>query len=82
MLASTCFMPQDVPPLFVAECRVLGAEVTLVDGLITGGGRAAAEDVWEFGRFDVSTLKEPYCIGAKRRWATSWPSRWTGPCPM
>ncbi|MFN2225708.1 MAG: threonine synthase [Anaerolineae bacterium] len=60
------FMPQDVPPLFVAECRALGAEVTLIDGLITDCGRAAAEGVRQFGRFDVSTLKEPYRIEGKK----------------
>jgi threonine synthase len=60
------FMPQDVPPLFVAECRALGAEVTLIDGLITDCGRAAAEGVRRFGRFDISTLKEPYRIEGKK----------------
>ena len=60
------FMPSDVPALFVAECRALGAEVTLVDGLITDCGRVAAEGVREFGRFDLSTLKEPYRIEGKK----------------
>lgn len=60
------FMPQDVPPTFVAECRALGAEVTLVDGLITDCGRVAAEGVRQFGRFDMSTLKEPYRIEGKK----------------
>jgi threonine synthase len=60
------FMPQDVPPLFVAECRALGAEVQLVDGLITDCGRIAAEGVRRFGRFDMSTLKEPYRIEGKK----------------
>ncbi|MGD8792603.1 MAG: threonine synthase [Anaerolineae bacterium] len=60
------FMPQDVPPLFVAECRALGAEVTLIDGLITDCGRVAAEGVRQFGRFDISTLKEPYRIEGKK----------------
>jgi threonine synthase len=60
------FMPRDVPPVFVAECRVLGAEVTLVDGLITDCGRVAAEGVSKYGRFDVSTLKEPYRIEGKK----------------
>jgi threonine synthase len=60
------FMPNDVPKLFVAECRALGAEVTLVDGLITDCGRIAAEGVREFGRFDLSTLKEPYRIEGKK----------------
>ena len=60
------FMPRDVPPLFVAECRALGAQVTLVDGLITDCGRVAAEGVREHGRFDVSTLKEPYRLEGKK----------------
>jgi len=65
-MAAHVFMPRDVPPLFVAECRALGAEVTLVDGLITDCGRVAAEGVRQFGRFDVSTLKEPYRIEGKK----------------
>lgn len=60
------FMPQDVPPLFVSECHVLGAEVTLVDGLITDCGRVAAEGVRRFDRFDISTLKEPYRLEGKK----------------
>ena len=60
------FMPCDVPPLFVAECRALGAQITLVDGLITDCGRVAAEGVRQFGRFDVSTLKEPYRLEGKK----------------
>jgi threonine synthase len=60
------FMPRDVPSLFVAECRVLGARVTLVDGLITDCGRVAAEGVRRYGRFDLSTLKEPYRIEGKK----------------
>ena len=60
------FMPKDVPPPFVAECKALGAEITLIDGLITDCGKAAAEGVKEFGWFDVSTLKEPYRIEGKK----------------
>jgi threonine synthase len=60
------FMPHDVPLPFVAECRAQGAEVTLVDGLITNCGRVAAEGVRQFGRFDMSTLKEPYRLEGKK----------------
>jgi threonine synthase len=60
------FMPRDVPQPFVAECRALGAQVTLVDGLITDAGRVAAEEVRKFSRFDVSTLKEPYRLEGKK----------------
>ncbi|HKI79891.1 MAG TPA: threonine synthase [Ignavibacteriaceae bacterium] len=60
------FMPKDVPLPFITECKTLGAEVTLIDGLITDCGKAAAEGVRKFGRFDVSTLKEPYRIEGKK----------------
>jgi threonine synthase len=60
------YMPTDVPQAFIAECKALGAEVTLVDGLITDCGKAAAKHVAEFGRFDVSTLKEPYRLEGKK----------------
>jgi len=65
-LEAHVFMPADVPKPFVNECRVLGARVTLIDGLITDCGRAAREGVEKFGRFDVSTLKEPYRIEGKK----------------
>jgi threonine synthase len=60
------FMPSDVPKPFVNECIALGAKVTLIDGLITDCGKAAAEGVKKSGRFDVSTLKEPYRIEGKK----------------
>jgi threonine synthase len=60
------FMPADVPKPFINECRVLGAAVTLIDGLITDCGQAAREGVEKYGRFDVSTLKEPYRIEGKK----------------
>lgn len=65
-MKSFVFMPKDVPEPFIAECIALGAEVTLVDGLITDCGKLAAEGVKKFGRFDVSTLKEPYRIEGKK----------------
>jgi threonine synthase len=65
-MAAHVFMPCDVPNLFVTECRALGAEVTLIDGLITDCGRAAAQGVLEKGRFDISTLKEPYRLEGKK----------------
>ncbi len=65
-LEAHVFMPRDAPAPFVNECRALGASVTLVDGLITDCGKAAAEGVKGHGRFDVSTLKEPYRIEGKK----------------
>jgi len=60
------FMPSDVPEVFVTECRLLGAVVTLVDGLIDDCGRRVAEGVAEHGWFDLSTLKEPYRVEGKK----------------
>jgi threonine synthase len=60
------FMPQDVPHPFIAECRALGAEVTLIDGLITDAGRIAAKGLDGSDHFDMSTLKEPYRLEGKK----------------
>jgi threonine synthase len=60
------FMPGDVPHPFIAECRALGAEVHLIDGLITDAGKIAAELVVKPKRFDLSTLKEPYRLEGKK----------------
>jgi len=65
-LRAHVFMPKDVAPVFVTECEVLGAEVTLVDGLINDAGRLAASHPDAPNRFDVSTLKEPYRIEGKK----------------
>ena len=65
-LEAHVFMPADVPRPFINECRVLGARVTLIDGLITDCGKAAREGIEKYGRFDVSTLKEPYRIEGKK----------------
>jgi threonine synthase len=65
-MKSFVYMPKDVPQPFIAECKALGAKVTLIDGLITDCGKAAAVDVKKYGRFDVSTLKEPYRIEGKK----------------
>ena len=65
-LESHVFMPKDVPHPFIAECKALGATVNLVDGLITDCGKIAAEGVKKYGRFDISTLKEPYRLEGKK----------------
>jgi threonine synthase len=68
-LRAQVFLPRDVKPPFVRECRLYGAEVTLVDGLITDAGRVAAERGAAAGWYDVSTLKEPYRIEGKKTMA-------------
>jgi threonine synthase len=68
-LAAKVFMPKDVKVPFIRECELYGAEVTLVDGLITDAGRIAAEKGKPLGWYDVSTLKEPYRIEGKKTMA-------------
>ena len=60
------FMPRDVKVPFIRECELYGADVTLVDGLITDAGRIAAELGKPLGWYDMSTLKEPYRIEGKK----------------
>ena len=74
-IAAHLFMPQDVPFAHYLEGVVYGAEVTMVDGLISDCARmvgeaikkqreagVAEEDVW----FDISTLKEPFRVEGKK----------------
>ena len=68
-LAAKVFMPKDVKVPFIRECELYGAEITLVDGLITDAGRIAAEKGKPLGWYDVSTLKEPYRIEGKKTMA-------------
>jgi threonine synthase len=68
-LQAKVFLPKDVKPPFERECVLYGADVTLVDGLITDAGRIAAERGGPLGWYDVSTLKEPYRIEGKKTMA-------------
>ncbi len=68
-LKAKVFMPKDVKVPFIRECELYGADVTLVDGLITDAGRIAAETGKPLGWYDVSTLKEPYRIEGKKTMA-------------
>lgn len=65
-LEAHIFMPRDVPQANFIECKMFGADVTLVDGLISDCGRIVAERKDAEGWFDVSTLKEPYRIEGKK----------------
>jgi threonine synthase len=60
------FMPRDVPQANYIECKAYGAQVTLVDGLISDCGKIVAARKDAAGWFDVSTLKEPYRIEGKK----------------
>jgi len=60
------FMPRDTPRANIAECRELGANVTLIDGLITDCAAEIARRKANEGWFDMSTLKEPYRVEGKK----------------
>lgn len=60
------FMPRDVPQANFVECKSFGAQVTLVDGLISDCVKMVAERSPREGWFDVSTLKEPYRVEGKK----------------
>jgi threonine synthase len=60
------FMPSDTPKANVIECQQTGANVTLIDGLITDCGKIVAKRKDAEGWFDVSTLKEPYRVEGKK----------------
>ncbi|MFL6519925.1 MAG: threonine synthase [Chthoniobacterales bacterium] len=65
-LEAHIFMPKDTPRANIIECRELGADVVLIDGLITDCGAEVARRKVEEGWFDVSTLKEPYRVEGKK----------------
>src|SRR5271163_755039 len=60
------FMPRDVPFANYVEAVAYGANVTLVDGLISDCGRMVAERKAAEGWFDISTLKEPFRVEGKK----------------
>ena len=65
-MEANIFMPADTPRANIVECQQTGANVTLIDGLITDCGKIVAERKDEMGWFDVSTLKEPYRVEGKK----------------
>lgn len=65
-LKAHIFMPRDSPIANIEESRMAGAEVVLVDGLISDAAGMAGEKALAEGWFDVSTFKEPYRVEGKK----------------
>jgi threonine synthase len=59
-IVADVFMPRDVPQANYLEAVAYGANVTLVDGLISDCARSVAERKDAEGWFDFSTFKEPF----------------------
>jgi threonine synthase len=60
------FMPRDVPLANYLEGVAYGANVTLVDGLISDCARIVAQRKDAEGWFDISSLKEPFRVEGKK----------------
>ncbi len=65
-LEAYVLMPKDAPQANQLECRAHGANLILVDGLISDCARVLSERQQREGWFDLSTLKEPYRIEGKK----------------
>jgi len=63
------YMPQDAPSANKKESLLTGAELNLVDGLISDAGRISSAVAKEENLFDLSTLKEPYRAEGKKTMA-------------
>jgi threonine synthase len=59
-------MPRDTPKSIIDECRGYGAQVELVEGVITDAAKRVQKSIAEEGGFDLSTLKEPYRVEGKK----------------
>ena len=60
------FMPSDTPKAFQVECDQYGANVEMIDGLISDCGKIVGERKEKEGWFDITTLKEPYRVEGKK----------------
>ena len=60
------FMPKDAPMANQMEVRAFGADLILVDGLISDAGKLAGEQAARHKWLDVSTFKEPYRLEGKK----------------
>ena len=74
-ISAHIFMPQDVPIANYLEGIVYGADVTMVDGLISDCARMVGEKIKsqkaantpiEQAWFDISSLKEPFRVEGKK----------------
>ena len=67
-IRATVAMPVAAPTITRTECVAAGAELHLIDGLISDAGRHIANIIAaaDGGIFDASTLKEPYRLEGKK----------------
>ena len=59
-------MPADAPSANADAVRLVGGDLTLVDGLISDAARWIDDGIAEHGWYDAGTLREPYRIEGKK----------------
>lgn len=62
----TVVMPSHTPGVFKQECKLYGAQLILVEGLINDCAKKVQELNSDNQYFDMSTLKEPYRLEGKK----------------
>ncbi|HEX6556557.1 MAG TPA: threonine synthase [Ktedonobacteraceae bacterium] len=65
-LAAIVVTPEDAPQTCIQQARIYGADVVLIDGLISDAGYTAASLARERGWFNMATLREPYRAEGKK----------------
>ncbi|SFL60427.1 threonine synthase [Paenibacillus sp. 1_12] len=65
-IQASIVMPVEAPVITRNECAISGANLNLVNGLISDAGKIVGQAVKEYNLYDASTLKEPYRIEGKK----------------
>ncbi|WP_164667804.1 threonine synthase [Virgibacillus doumboii] len=65
-IIATIVMPADAPKITRNEVALSGANLYLVNGLISDAGKIVGKAVMDYNLYDASTLKEPYRIEGKK----------------
>lgn len=65
-IEATVIMPKHTADTLKEECRLYGANLIQIDGLIDACGKKAREIAASTGAFDMSTMKEPYRLEGKK----------------
>ncbi|ARU63536.1 threonine synthase [Tumebacillus avium] len=65
-IQSYIVMPENAPTITRNETAISGADLFLVNGVISDAGKIVGKAVAENGWYDASTLKEPYRIEGKK----------------
>ncbi len=60
------YMPKDAPMANQLEVKAFGADLVLVDGLISDAGKLAGAEAPKHKWLDISTFKEPYRLEGKK----------------